>query len=107
LPSRAKSPLLKPKLVNKYARPTARKENAQLPTKNIRNVGCSIQFNICLSNGILYIPERELFQNSTLRIFKPLAAMRWPTEHLSTFGFSLTHIANTKNQKSLNLCLRS
>ena len=27
--------------------------------------------------------------------------------HLSTFGFSPTHMADTKNQKSLNFCLRT
>jgi len=33
LPSRLKSPPPQPKLVNKLARPTAQKKNAQLPTK--------------------------------------------------------------------------
>jgi len=33
LPSRSKSPPPKPKLVNKLARPSAQKKNAQLPTK--------------------------------------------------------------------------
>jgi len=42
-----------------------------------------------------------VFQNPALRIAKPLATSQKPTAHLSPFGFSPKHIANTKKPKKL------
>jgi hypothetical protein len=45
--------------------------------------------------------------NAVRSIAQPLAARRRPTTPLSTFGFSPTHKADAKNQKSLNFYHRS
>jgi len=48
-----------------------------------------------------------VFQNPPRFIAQPLATRRKPSAHLNPFGFSPTHIADTKNQKSLNLSQRT